>query len=461
MRVSIIVAAYNEEKLIHRCLDSLMEQTLKSDFEVIVIDDGSTDNTYSICKDYESKYPNIVKVIRKVNGGQGLARNDGVKISTGDYIGFVDADDWVDSNMFEFMHETAVMNNSDLVVCDVHKIYEDTGKETFQHSLPYEQARVDIASYIKNGVDNAYSCNKIFKRDIWEKFCFKDMVYEDLEVIIPIISYSKVASYVQKSFYHYFKHSGSTTTTYENPRLFDILFAYRSVIQNSNPLYFEEVVYCVAKRIVINLETEGFKYYRADFIDLVQELNQYFDNNTLIKHDEKTNQIYSESNTRVLPNNILISSSNETIEVWKRYSNRARIIDFEQEINVCSGVLDQLDCHDQTVKDLNIIKVLYKHGGILVDTSRVLKSPFGGLRSYENFLVKDEYGNIDCSLMGFQKKHKLLYKMLCFYNSSVDHKHIDLSTMIGELLKQDKNESYLLDVKIMTVSQLNEIVLLY
>ncbi len=159
LKVSIIVAAFNEENRIKTCLDSLINQTLKQDFEVIVINDGSSDQTGKICDEYTIKYPSIVTVIHQSNKGQGLARNTGIRCSKGAYIGFVDADDYVDSNMFEVMHESAIKNHADVVVCDVHKVYEGENRETKQHSLQQSQDIIDIGAYIKEGIDNAYACN--------------------------------------------------------------------------------------------------------------------------------------------------------------------------------------------------------------------------------------------------------------------------------------------------------------
>ena len=103
--VSVIIPAYNVEKYIAKCLDSLINQSLK-DIEIIIIDDGSTDKTPFIIKDYANQDKRI-KVIAQTNQKQGAARNRGLEAASGEYIGFVDADDWVDLNYFEKLYETA------------------------------------------------------------------------------------------------------------------------------------------------------------------------------------------------------------------------------------------------------------------------------------------------------------------------------------------------------------------
>lgn len=120
LKMSIIIPCYNEECYIEKCLESVVNQTL-SDIEIIVIDDGSTDDTVLICDEYEYKYPNKVKVIHQENAGQGKARNVGLSIAKGEYIGFVDADDWVDYRMFEKLYNHAKKYDADITFCDIKK----------------------------------------------------------------------------------------------------------------------------------------------------------------------------------------------------------------------------------------------------------------------------------------------------------------------------------------------------
>lgn len=103
IKVSVVVAAYNEEKNISKCLESLVNQTFYKYMEIIIVDDGSIDNTLNICKKYEQKYNNL-HVYHEINKGQGLAREYGLKKSHGEYIGFTDADDWDQEDMFEQMY---------------------------------------------------------------------------------------------------------------------------------------------------------------------------------------------------------------------------------------------------------------------------------------------------------------------------------------------------------------------
>ena len=121
MKVSIIVPVYNVESYLDKCLNSLVNQTLK-DIEIIVINDGSTDNSQKIIDKYSKKYKNIIN-ITKENGGVSEARNLGLEKASGEYIGFLDSDDWIEPDMYELMYQKAKTENFDIVACDTQAIY--------------------------------------------------------------------------------------------------------------------------------------------------------------------------------------------------------------------------------------------------------------------------------------------------------------------------------------------------
>ena len=106
-KVSVIIPVYNTEQYLNKCLDSLVNQTLK-DIEIILINDGSTDNSQNIIDEYSAKYPDKIKSFIKENGGQATARNLGITKATGEYIGFVDSDDWIELNMYEELYNKAL-----------------------------------------------------------------------------------------------------------------------------------------------------------------------------------------------------------------------------------------------------------------------------------------------------------------------------------------------------------------
>ena len=132
IKVSIIVPMYNTEKDVARCLETLANQTLK-DSEIIVVNDGSTDNSKKVVLDYARKYSNIV-YLEKKNGGLSDARNYGMKFANGEYIAFVDSDDFTDYTMFEKMYNKAIESNADYVECDFYWSYH-LGKNKWKNKV--------------------------------------------------------------------------------------------------------------------------------------------------------------------------------------------------------------------------------------------------------------------------------------------------------------------------------------
>ena len=137
MKVSVIVPVYNAEKYLVKCLDSLCNQTLE-DLEIVLVNDGSTDNSLAILNDYKTRYPEKIKIFSKENGGQGMARNIAIQHATGKYLGFVDSDDYADVTMFEKMLNVAEQGDYDVVFCEhyevrgenlLHKTFKDYNSE--------------------------------------------------------------------------------------------------------------------------------------------------------------------------------------------------------------------------------------------------------------------------------------------------------------------------------------------
>ena len=180
-KVSIIVPIYNEEKQLRRCVDSILNQTIK-DIEVILVDDGSPDNCGSICDEYE-KIDKRIKVIHKINGGLSSARNAGAEIATGEYIGFIDSDDWIEKDMYEKLYSIASSQNSDIAKCGYNVVCEGTVIEKFIPEVPqgtYEKEEImdnifpsTIASKFLFSNKTKYSTltawSHIYKKEFYDK----------------------------------------------------------------------------------------------------------------------------------------------------------------------------------------------------------------------------------------------------------------------------------------------------
>lgn len=210
--ISIIVPIYNVEKYLSECLDSIINQTYKN-LEIILIDDGSTDNSGKICDKYAKKDKRIV-VIHRTNGGVSSARNLGLKIANGSYIGFVDADDWIANDMYENLYINLKKFNADISVCKFKNVYKrknivhNDEKYSNLVSLNSEQA-LEILFDIKK----CYSWslwNKLYKKEILSNFDEKLTIAEDLMQIFKIyFNKNVITSFENKEKYFYYFRKGS------------------------------------------------------------------------------------------------------------------------------------------------------------------------------------------------------------------------------------------------------------
>ena len=201
-KVSVIVAAYNAEKYLSRCLDSIAAQTFR-DWECVVVNDGSTDKTAEIVDSYVAKDRRF-RVIHKENGGVASARQAGLDAAQGEYTIHADADDWVEPEMLEEMYAAACANHSDMVFCDFYEIHKDQIKYNSQR--PESHDRLTIFGQTFNILSGSL-CNKLIKRT-----CFLDYQIsfeqgvnyeEDKLVCLKILSHDIVVTYLEKAFYHY------------------------------------------------------------------------------------------------------------------------------------------------------------------------------------------------------------------------------------------------------------------
>ena len=219
-KVSIIIPVYNVEKYIRRCLNSLVNQTL-SDIEIIVVNDGTPDNSQTIIDEYVKKYPNKVISIIKENGGQGSARNLGLEKATGEYIGYVDSDDYVELNMYEELYNKAKESNSDIIVCGNNLQSEN-----------YELiSKDDVETEFLLGKMAVW--NKLYKRKILidNKIKFRSKVwYEDLDFTMKVYFSSKKISYVDNHLYNYLLREGSTMNNDNIIRNLELIQAFDSLI---------------------------------------------------------------------------------------------------------------------------------------------------------------------------------------------------------------------------------------
>ena len=200
--ISIIVPVYNVEKYLEKCVKTLLDQSYKN-MEIILVDDGSTDSSLEIMKEFKNKYPNIIKIFDKVNGGQASARNYALPFAQGEYLGFVDSDDWVDSTMYEEMYEKAEKEDADIVICDMVDHFPD-------RTVCYPSSRFENKFKVTPS-----ACNKLFKRSLVKEDVFPvGLWYEDFEFTTMQLMKTDCISVIHKGLYHC--HCREVSTMYNN-----------------------------------------------------------------------------------------------------------------------------------------------------------------------------------------------------------------------------------------------------
>lgn len=283
--ISIIIPVYNVEAYLRQCLDSVLAQTLK-DIEVIVVDDGSTDNSPAICDEYAARDIRV-RVLHQPNSGRSAARNAGIKMARGEYVGFVDSDDWIDPQMYEYMFEKITRTQSDIAICGY--FYEYTYGSKVKEPVPppavYQRSDV-LRMLIEDRLIQSLSCDKLFRREILEDpYPEGRSYYEDSVVMLRWFSRAERFAIDATPFYHYrMRRSGVVNST--NPHTyFDKLTAdierYRFIVDNLPPLFTEsrlsamiiESAVMAAKKIARYCLTDPDSY---DYFYRIREVSRPF-----------------------------------------------------------------------------------------------------------------------------------------------------------------------------------------
>ncbi|HGH7181627.1 glycosyltransferase family 2 protein [Bacillus luti] len=275
MKISVIVPIYNMECYLRRCLDSLIVQSY-SDLEIIAINDGSTDKSLDILYEYAQRDSRII-VIEKENNGVSSARNMGIEMATGAYIGFVDPDDWIDENMYESMYSTAIKRNADIVMCTYVREfgeYSKVKKFNCPREFCYKGEEVQLKMMrrligpLKDEIANPEFLDawgtvwsKLYRTEILKN---NNVNFTDLNVIgtnedslfnIYAFYYAEVFVFLNEPYYHYWKTNEKSVTSRYKPNLVDQWFTLYKIIENflKEKMVPEEFYVALNNRICLNV----------------------------------------------------------------------------------------------------------------------------------------------------------------------------------------------------------------
>lgn len=256
--ISVIVPVYNVEKYLAKCIDSILKQTY-SNLEIILVDDGSTDNSNKICKEYE-KLDKRIRVIHKKNGGLSDARNYGLTFATGDYISFIDSDDYIEKNMYELLLNALKNNNGDMAVCGrwIEKEEEQLELYTKDREEVWDSIQA-LKYYFKRIKIDPSACDKLFKKEILDNIVFPiGKIHEDIFIMDVIIARCKIIVHVGKPLYHYVNRQGSITKKVFSEKNFDYIEAHQEVFKR----YLNNKI----------LNSYAYSYYIESYIIIIDKM---------------------------------------------------------------------------------------------------------------------------------------------------------------------------------------------
>lgn len=225
--ISIIVPIYKVEDYLEKCIDSILSQSITK-FELILIDDGSPDECGKICDSYASR-DHRIKVVHKQNEGLSAARNSGLDIAEGDYVGFVDSDDWIHDKMYETLLNLLIDNNADIAQCEFIRTFDE--EETIDNSQRNTIETFNNIESLKNiynkkAISTVVSWNKLYKRELFDHIRFpKGKIHEDEFTTHKLLYKSKKLVYTNKVLYFYRQTPNSIMNSKFNKKRLDILDA--------------------------------------------------------------------------------------------------------------------------------------------------------------------------------------------------------------------------------------------
>ncbi|HDR4437495.1 glycosyl transferase [Bacillus thuringiensis serovar brasilensis] len=235
MLISLIIPVYNAEKFLPRCLDSVKNQTY-NDLEIILVNDGSTDNSGLICDEYAKKDKRFT-VIHKENGGVSSARNVGLNVASGKYIGFVDPDDWIETTMFEKLYQLIEKNKADIVTCGYIRETVDgiILNKDIESDIKILNQKEALNTIINPNGFRGFLWNKLFSVDVLNKdfkIYFDENIHfcEDLLFCCQAILNSRNMVYDSTPYYHYIIHSNNASQSRFSPKKLTALKALINVI---------------------------------------------------------------------------------------------------------------------------------------------------------------------------------------------------------------------------------------
>lgn len=288
IKISIIVAVYNVEKYLERCLQSLINQTIK-DYEIILIDDGSTDSSGKICDQYSREYTNII-VIHKENSGLSSVRNLGISVSKGEYIGFVDSDDYVEKEMFEELYNIIIKYNAQISIASFYEVRENNIRDKSNHNnesnIFSKNQCIEMFFKEQYPFNYSFACNKLYKKNVFKDSKFNEKIIsdqEDTEVMIKLFNNIEKVVYIDKPLYFYCLRDDSLSAGIINSRKVKTeraFFEIYSYTKENIPKFKSQALlkYIIYYFNIIIKIIDNYDKYEKEYYELINNLSKLYFN---------------------------------------------------------------------------------------------------------------------------------------------------------------------------------------
>lgn len=444
--VSVIVPVYNVEKYLSRCIDSILNQTLKN-IEIILIDDGSIDESLSICREYEQHNDNIM-VFHQENMGLTAVRRKGLSLAKGEYTIFVDSDDYILENTCEEMYTYCKENNLKLLIADYFLI-KDNACKIIKGFLGNEFSIKNFYESISPG----YVWNKMYHNSLFERMKVNINVNqaEDICMMLPLLSTLKdnEVGYVSKPFYFYSVRDDSNSNSKlfaQNGSIEEYLHAISYILKNHNIQYRNYIVYYCVQCMYWGITNPDKIEFKADYIDFLQkELSSYIIGNPLLIKFSKLGNDLVES---IIPANIYFVNYSDDINTTldEKFINKFKNYRI-QIININNNVINEYPaCVKKAIKNGNInfvkdflaVKEIYLNGGIFVSSNMKVIKSFGEVRVNRAFVGYRNDDEIGMDIWGSIKNDTFITKLYDSYfeDSIFNEKEINLTIRSNIILQK-------------------------
>ena len=439
--ISIIIPVYNTADYLAECLDSAVQQSF-GNYEIILVNDGSTDGSQRIIDDYVYRYSDRIRAFTIPNGGLGNARNYGIGKARGKYLAFVDSDDYIRRDMLQKMYEAARRHNADCVMADYIAFWDD-GRQKYVRSVDLSDAgRPDIMKYsAKYGTVNI--CTKLVARELFDAIRFPAGFYEDLATTPILLSWAKNICYVREGLYFYRQRPGSITSIKSgDKRLLDCYAAWDRIREHANPLFEKEIQFAVywslnffCTNFLDDFTKHSVEYYNRN--------RDYFRGNACIADAVRKGEFLDFEHMDVIPKIIHYcwfggGEKSELIQKcmdsWKKYAPDFEIIEWNEsncDIHANRYVEEAYEKKQYAfVSDYFRLKALYDFGGVYMDTDTELH------RMLEDFLYEKAFFAfetplfIHAGILGAVKNFALINEL----RQSYEYDSLRASEAAGELV---------------------------